>query len=297
MLAKRILVSTDLSETSLEVVRAAQARAEATGAVLAVCHVVPELHSSSAFFPQLNQAAALDSANFDQSVREATQRFVAQALPGANLELFVEQGAAASEIVRRAEAWNADLIVTGTQTRGLERALLGSVASQILRYAHCPVLVSRPANGTGGILAATDLSDPSLPAITAAAEESRRTGGALTVLHVLDPSWTALGAAAGLPFGIVAPQPSAELQAEVRAAAVSTLAQVMERSGAQGQAVALAGSPVSTIVDHARERDVALIVVGTRGRTGLSRILLGSVAERVVADAHCSVLAVRHASV
>jgi universal stress protein A len=134
-----------------------------------------------------------------------------------------------------------------------------------------------------------------MPALVAASEEANRLGAPLTVVHVLDSALASVGAVAGAPFGVVAAQPSAELQAEVRSAAVSTLQQALAGIGAQGEALTLEGSPASTIVEHARERDVSLVVVGTRGRTGFSRLVLGSVAEKVVADAHCSVLAVRMA--
>ena len=53
------------------------------------------------------------------------------------------------------------------------------------------------------------------------------------------------------------------------------------------------GSPPRRIVDVARERDIDLIVMGTRGRTGLAHIVMGSVAERVVRLAPCPVLTLR----
>lgn len=52
-------------------------------------------------------------------------------------------------------------------------------------------------------------------------------------------------------------------------------------------------SVIGSIIDHATTRDIDLIVIGTRGRTGLKRFLMGSVANGVVQHAHCSVLLVR----
>jgi universal stress protein family protein len=54
--------------------------------------------------------------------------------------------------------------------------LLGSVSDSIIRHAHCPVLIARPGKQTGRILAGTDFSDPALPALRAAAAETRRVG-------------------------------------------------------------------------------------------------------------------------
>ena len=52
-------------------------------------------------------------------------------------------------------------------------------------------------------------------------------------------------------------------------------------------------SIIGSIIDYANSRDVDLIVIGTRGRTGLKRLLMGSVANGVIQHAHCSVLLVR----
>ena len=53
------------------------------------------------------------------------------------------------------------------------------------------------------------------------------------------------------------------------------------------------GSPVEAIVDYASEKKIELIVIATHGRTGLSHVLLGSVAERIVREAPCPVLTIR----
>ena len=53
------------------------------------------------------------------------------------------------------------------------------------------------------------------------------------------------------------------------------------------------GSPVEAIVDYAQEQQIDMIVIATHGRTGLSHVLLGSVAERIVREATCPVLTIR----
>lgn len=59
--------------------------------------------------------------------------------------------------------------------------------------------------------------------------------------------------------------------------------------------VLLEGSPARELLRFARERDCDFVVVGTLGRTGLEHVMLGSVAARVVREAHCPVLVMRHA--
>jgi nucleotide-binding universal stress UspA family protein len=83
-----------------------------------------------------------------------------------------------------AEEIGADLIVLGARgATGLKRLLLGSTAEEVLRHAHCPVLVTRWPASSGPVVAATDFSDPALPAITAAATAASRMGAPLAFVH------------------------------------------------------------------------------------------------------------------
>ena len=76
-----------------------------------------------------------------------------------------------------------------------------------------------------------------------------------------------------------------------------TMKREMERVRATGDAEVVDGSPASAVLEHAEKLGAELIVVGTHGRTGLSRLALGSVAEHVVRSAGCPVLVVRAGSV
>jgi nucleotide-binding universal stress UspA family protein len=67
----------------------------------------------------------------------------------------------------------------------------------------------------------------------------------------------------------------------------------MRGAGGSGEALALDGEVVPTIVRTVEQQQAGLLVVGTHGRTGLSRVLLGSVAEQLLQLADCSVLVVR----
>lgn len=293
-MTQRILAALALDQQAPDVLRLAHSLVGAEGGRLALCHVVPNPFVASALFPHVNQDAAAQVTEVERSAREAVEKLVAQELPGVEPELFVELGGAASEIVRRAEAWGAELIVTGSHgRRGIERVLLGSVAASVMRYAHSSVYVQRQPSGSACVLAATDLSDAALPALSAAAREARRLGLPLNVLYVLEPSWTGLGAAAAAPFGVTPALPTVDIQRELLDSARKTLETAMVRAGAEGQALVAQGPAASTIVLHAEQLEAALIVVGSRGRTGIARVLLGSVAEAVSSSAPCSVLAVR----
>jgi nucleotide-binding universal stress UspA family protein len=289
----RVLAAFDFAEPSLEALRQGRALAHGLGGTLAACHVLPAVHDLSLIVPQ---AGIIVEADQIAEVERTRNALVEHARTTLGLELgqvFVERGKPYAEIVRRAETYGADFIVVGTHGRaGLARVVLGSVAERVARHAHCSVLVARPAHRTGVVLAATDLSDPSLPAIAAGAAAAERSGAQLVVVSVLD--WAMPGAAAATGMVSALPAlPTPELTREIRDALRSTLEHAMTRVEATGEARVLEGSPASAIVDCAEELGAELVVVGTHGRTGLTRLALGSVAERVIRAAGCSVLAVR----
>ncbi len=141
------------------------------------------------------------------------------------------------------------------------------------------------------ILVATDLSNASQPALEAAAFYGTQHGSKIVLCHVFDPT----------PFAAptLLPGPNEVLEeaaAEMTAQAEKNLEALASESlqGCQAEATVLRhASPGEAIAEHATKISADLVVVGSHGRTGLRRILLGSVAERVVRLAKCPVLVVR----
>ncbi|MEZ5286779.1 MAG: universal stress protein [Vicinamibacterales bacterium] len=168
----------------------------------------------------------------------------------------------------------------------------GATALRVARAAECPVLVVRPSPATGDVIGATDFSDPAPPAVHLAADESRLRGVGLRLLHSLELDEASALAAASLggmmPIPLLPESVSREYEADARA----RLEHAMTDVGATGQAIVVRGRPAAAIVAAAGAPAAALVVVGTRGRSGLSRLMLGSVAEDVVSRAPCSVLVV-----
>ena len=291
----RILAAVDFSEQSTTALRAAFARAREAGATLRVCHVIPAFRDVSVLFPQNHQEATLRFVRAEEQALTALSAHVDAVLgPEGNVELMLGVGVHYEEIIAAAEAWQAELIVVGSGARhGLAGTLLGSVAERVVRYASCPVLVHRASEGRTGVLAATDLSDASLPSVAAGAREARRRAQPLTIVHAMDLAMPALSIALGTPFGATGTLPSVEQQQLMRDLLLASLTEAVHRSGAEGTARVIDGEPARAILDCAEEIKADLIVVGTRGRTGFSRLTLGSVAEQVVHRATVSVLAVR----
>jgi nucleotide-binding universal stress UspA family protein len=117
----------------------------------------------------------------------------------------------------------------------------------------------------------------------------------LTVVHAMERSLAAYGAPAAALFGTTVPIPSPDEQRQAREWLVTVLGDAMRGLGAEGEPLVVEGGVVPAVVRAVEERRADLLVVGTHGRTGLSRLLLGSVAEKLVRLVDCSVLVARSA--
>ena len=291
----RILVATDFSPLAQEAIRQAHERAAPVRATLAVCHIVQNELKSNVLFPHLTTPHALLSPLELDRIREALSANV-KSLTGrgeGEFEILVDDGTPYAAILTLAESWKADLIVIGSHgSEDLYDLMLGGVAENVTRYAHCPVLVAKPHKKSGHIVAGTDFSDHALSAVEAAVEEARRTGSRLTIVHSMQVSWSASSfAARGL--GSPPPEPSVEKYDELRKAVEDRLVELVARFELAADPRVLDGPAAAALIRIAKETNADLLVVGTRGRTGLARVLLGSVAEGAVRSAPCSVLVVR----
>lgn len=292
MTTTRILVATDFSEPSDEALRQSAAYVADLGAKLHVCHVIPVLYGADPLFPQSQTYAQIASMDLESKARAAVEQRLRAVLGPNDAEIHIEQGSEYAAVVRCAEHVQATMIIVGTHGRkSLARLVLGSVAEQVVRYAHCPVLVARPEKKKGVVLATTDFSDPSLPALRAAGAEAARRKANLVLMHAIDFPSAALTTLA--PFGSVPVLPSAESQDDAKKLVTEALEDALKRLGLLGEVRVVVGPPAASIVESAEALGAELLVVATRGRTGLSRVALGSVAERVLRAATCPVLAVR----
>jgi len=141
----------------------------------------------------------------------------------------------------------------------------------------------------GRILMATDFSSASSPAFERALALAKDLSAQLLLLHAYqDRALPELGFA---PTGSFE-----EWDRDVLARAEARLEPLLARARAEGveaEALLVPGFPDEAIVETARQRGADLIVVGTHGRRGAARLMLGSVAARVVAGAPCPVLTAR----
>lgn len=285
-----LLVGTDLGVDCADTLDAAAAFARLQGHRLVVAHVVPHALPHRPLFPHLHLPDSLASLDLQAAASGALESLLASSpgLSGAEPRV-VRDDDVATGLLALADAEDATLIAVGGGAPG-RRWLFGTTAERIVTHARIPVLVVRPFATSPAVLAATDLSDPSVPAVRAAVEIASQRNTSLTLMHCVEP-----------------PAPAAFAYSAVGAPSVALFTQLTEPlvNAARAQLEALvANSPnveirvevahaADAIVRAADDGSFGLIVMGTRGRTGLERLLLGSVARRVVESAPCSVLVVR----
>jgi nucleotide-binding universal stress UspA family protein len=208
-----------------------------------------------------------------------------------DVEYRTNEGDAAEEILRMADAIGADLIVMGTHGRtGLRRLLAGSVATAVLRGAHCAVLAlrshdrPRDAKEIRVILHPTDASDGSEAALQVARSLARDLGSKLVLLHVV-------------PLEIFPSELAVPVDPRAFGDALEAVREALDGPDLKYpvETRLVRGDAAAEILRMAREVGCDLIVMGTHGRTGLDRLLLGSVAESVLAKADCPVLVLKNA--
>ncbi len=209
----------------------------------------------------------------------------------------MRHGRPASEIVIEADRFGADLIVVGARGHSaVERLLVGSVSSEVVDQAHCPVLVVRTSQ-FARLLLATDGS-PDGSAAAAFLATSRIFGEpAVKVVSVVDPGMPWWASISPVDGAVAADAYASALRAaadHAREVASSTAASL----GAEhvvAEASPLSGEVGSTIVAEATDWQADIVVLGTRGHGLLHRALVGSTSRHVLHHAPISVLIVRPA--
>ncbi|HMM46740.1 MAG TPA: universal stress protein [Thiobacillaceae bacterium] len=266
---RRVLVATDGSDESAGAVRTGIALAASHGAALTGVSIALDHPEYSTFVPNLREIA-------EQHARETLKTFIEEA--GENAEALVREAQdPARGIVDAATDVGADIIVMGQHHKGaIVRRLVGDTTAGVIGLTTSPILVVPRAARLWErkVLLATDGSVYS----EAAAEAAGR------IAHQ-----------ARLPIEVVSVVTSSHSEAR-RAEAERAVAGAAERLAALGLRVdgqVVEGRPDEAIIKAAEATGADLIVVGSHGRTGLTKLFMGSVAERVVGDAACPVLVVK----
>lgn len=283
-----IFTAVRLDNTATEVLRQAVDIARYYKVKLYVCHILPDLMSVRPLFPQLQFDAAFRTAEFESEARSIlTARvgaFINQS--SEDCEINIRYGTEHSAIIDAAEKVGAGLVVIG---HGSQEQKLSGISERVVRYAHCPVLIARPSR-KGCILAATDFSDPAMPAVDSAASEAVRRGRELQIIHAFDTIKFSRYPSHSEPLMLtLLPQDFINHMENILK---ERLNDSVRRASAKS-GILVRDAADSAILEWTEKLPADLVVVGTHGRTGLGRLAFGSVAEAVVRGARCSVLVVR----
>lgn len=279
-ITRKILVPVDGSELSGQALAFAIERAQVAGAEIAVIHVVNELAAaltSAIPYENADPAPLLETLDSEaESILDAAEALVQKA--GVAVSRVRLDGVPAAEIVDYARACDAGLIVMGSHGRSAFGILaLGSIADEVVRSATTPVFTvshrSKRASNAGALqhaLVAVDGSPAAVLAVRFACEIARVEKTRITLCTVT------------------------ENESGAKAVLDSAFAEAAS-SGIGAQTVTcVGGGAASEIVSVASSVDADVIVMGTHGRDGIARFVLGSVAEAVLAAAQVPVCTVRH---
>jgi len=216
--------------------------------------------------------------------------------PGRTVRARVIFGRPATAIVSEAGQLGSELVLIGSHNHGaLASFTLGSVAAEVVDHAPCPVLVAR-SSSLGPIVLGHDGSEGAKHAEELVATWPFLAHETVRVVSVspLLPPWY-MTADAGMNSGIndeFLQEVLDERRAESARVAHAAAARLVER-GLTASAEVRDGASADGLLDAIAAAKAKLVVVGSRGNTGLARLLLGSVARTVLYHAPCSVLIVR----
>lgn len=281
-----VLVATDLSAAADEALLQGARLATELAGKLIVCHVIPELIPDGSVFSEFRHTYVGVESSVVAKARAAVEQQVNRVLRAETgaVDVLLEWGTPHAGLLRQVETTAAGVVV----------AAPGSVALDVVRHAATPVLIARR-SPQGPVVAATDFSDPSVPALHAAAAEARRRGCSLHLVHAFEIGLFTFGRgpAAAMPYLADSSPIALEGLENLRAVAKQRLDATLRDVGLPGDTAVIEGVAKDVIVQFAESVQASLVVVGTQGRSGLARLTLGSTAASVIEAAPCAVLVVR----
>ncbi|MGV3720986.1 MAG: universal stress protein [Actinomycetota bacterium] len=213
-----------------------------------------------------------------------------------DVTMAVRVGARGHEIIHAAEEFDADLLVLAAhELSRLEEFWLGSITRNVARHAACPVLIARePVHHCERVVLAVDESEHSSQAADFVARLPLPENTVVTVLHVARPYQ---------PFPGLVPSDPVGFQREVEtvrrkrhqagAALVEQVARRLETAGKRVTTSVQTGDPATEVLRQVTDQNADLVVMGARGVSLLRGLVIGSVADRLLENAPCSVILVR----
>lgn len=307
-LAQHILHATDFSRCSLKALEYALGWTKVCDADFTILHVAGNAVS-------LDVDEAILQAYVEEHVERARHKlqdltaWVRQVVPHAEKRLV--SGIPADQICQFAHDSHADLIVIGTHGwSGLDRVLMGSVAERVVCRAPCPVLVVRaeedetetegalpglarealigePSSATvSHLLVPVDFSDCSLDAVEYATQTAEWFEATVSLFHAVEPL------SYSLDFNLAHPLEDRELRRKVEER-LADIAGAIKKAGVEVDTLIGDKPAADSIMKALEDTKADLIVMGTHGRRGLTRLIMGSTTAKVVRRSPVPVLTVK----
>ena len=280
---KKILIAVDGSESSMHALRESFKLANNEQSWITVLSVIPTYEGDL-------------GAMWITSVKEAVAKPCKIALleaeklakdEGVLIKTVCEEGEIYERIVDLAESENCDLIIMGRRGMSrLKRALVGSVTARVIGHSQKDVLIvpEKAQVDWQKILIATDGSKYSKTAAEKAINFAKSYGGELKVISVVDVPSSVYGVAPG----------AVEEMVKKAKGYVEKVKEQADSAGIKTETLIREGEEAHQVINKiAKEKGIDTIVIGSHGRTGLKRLLMGSVAEKIIGYSTCPVLVVR----
>lgn len=276
---RKILVAIDGSLTSMHALEESFKLAQNEGSWITAVSVIPA-YTGDLDLVAVGDIMAAMRRPCDEALRKAKELADKHR---ALIKTVCEEGEPYERIIDLAQAENCDLIVMGRRgLRRLERVLVGSVTARVIGYSPIDVLVvPRDTNvDFKKVLIATDGSKYSKSAEKKAIDFAKSYGGEIAVISVVD-----------VPpeFYAESPKTVEELVNKAKGY-VEDVKREAESEGVKAETIVKEGEAYRIITETAKETVAGIIVMGSHGRTGLKRLLMGSVTEKVIGHTPCPVL-------
>lgn len=289
---KKIIVGIDFAPSCRNALREALRQASLNQASVTAVHVMDEF-----LLHELKKALSSDEAGIRKDWEARLRKFVDESDVGAAIVTTeVRIGHPFAELAEACKSRGADLLIMGAKGTSSGTHRIGAIAAKCIRKAPVDVLVIREdAQGPfKHLVACVDFSENSAKAVRCALHVAEQDKAEVDCLHVYQSAL-----ALALDYGGYAPPlPSVtdEEALKMWQKELDKFVEPLARAAAGVRVHALVKERVNireAILDHVAEKKADLVVLGTRGKTGLRELLIGTTAEKVVQQAPCSILAVK----
>jgi nucleotide-binding universal stress UspA family protein len=295
----RVLIATDFSPSAAYAVRIVGRLPLPSGSTVRVLHAIEPFADVATLNPIA--IAAFTEAAAVQVKGELEEIAARLRAPGRNIETVHRLGRTADAIVEEAELSKIDLVVLGSRgRRAIKSALLGSVTAEVVDRAPCPILIARgPA--LRKVILAEDGSQTAAAGARFLATVPAFSDLEVRVVTVMDAPFPSMFAGSDAAMATYAAAQayydSLPALREATAKVARDRVDALMAAGLAATSEVREGDAAAELIAAATETAADCIVIGSHGRTGVTRLFLGSVARGVLFNAPCSVLIVRDTTV